>query len=217
MTSPPWNIESSYDHVAQLYAEKFVDELSHKPFDRNLLDDFAERVRNQGLTCDLGCGPGHIARYLKDRGVEICGVDLSAAMLQCATQLSPDIAFYKGDMRGIDFPDASFVGIVAFYSIIHLQRHEVPRALQDMYRVLQPHAPLLLSFHGGEGEVHVDNWFDQEVSIDATYFTLDEMSGYLQAAGFQVEQAVERQPYDFELQSRRVYILGKKGDDGQGT
>jgi len=206
----PWTIESTYNLVASQYANAFFDELSKKPFDRELLDDFADRVHQQGTVCDLGCGPGHIARYLKDRGVEVCGIDLSATMLEHATRLNPDIPFHKGDMRTLGFPSESFTGIAAFYSLIHLQRHEVPQALQEIHRVLQPNAWLLLAFHGGEGEVHAENWFDQGVAIDATLFTSEEMAGYLRVARFQVEQVVDREPYDFEYQSRRVYIVGNK-------
>jgi ubiquinone/menaquinone biosynthesis C-methylase UbiE len=194
MTQHPWTIESSYDQVAQQYTETFFAELDRKPFDRQLLDAFAKRVRHQGLVWDVGCGPGHVARYLKDRGVEVCGVDLSAAMVQCATHRNSDIPFHKGDMRALNFPPASFAGIVAFYSLIHLQRPEVPQALQEFYCVLQAHAPLLLAFHGGTGEVHTENWFRQGVSIDATLFTPEEMTGYLHETGFQVEQVNERDP-----------------------
>jgi ubiquinone/menaquinone biosynthesis C-methylase UbiE len=152
-----------------------------------------------------------VARYLKDQGVEVCGVDLSAAMVQHATQPNPDILFHTGDMRALAFPPASFARDSTFYSLIHLQRPEVPQMLQEIHRVLHAHAPLLLAFHGGIGEVHTENWFGQGVSIDATLFTAEEMTGYLQAAGFQVAQVVERDPYTFEYQSCRVYILGSKG------
>ena len=211
MTPHPWTIETSYNQVAQQYAETFFAELSRKPFDRQVLDTFAERVRHQGTVCDLGCGPGHVARYLKDRGVEVCGIDLSAAMIACATQRNLDIPWHQGDMRALDFSPASCAGIVAFYSIIHLQRAEVLQALKELHRVLQVHAPLLLALHGGIGEVHTENWFGQGVSIDATLFTAEEMTGYLHEAGLQVEQVAEREPYDFEYQSRRIYILGSRG------
>ncbi len=216
MTQRPWAIEATYDLIAQPYAEAMFGELAQKPFDRQLLDDLAERVRHQGRVCDLGCGPGHVARYLKDREVDVCGVDLSEAMVQCAAQRSSDIAFYKGDMRALDFPSESLAGIVAFYSLIHLQRDEVLPTLREIHRVLQLQAPLLLAFHGGEGEVHADEWFGHRVSVDATLFAPEEMAGYLRQVGFQVEQTVEREPYDFEHQSRRVYILGQKTHDEPG-
>ena len=56
------DLRTSYDRLAEHYAEKFEHELAHKPFDREQLTRFADRVRGQGRVCDLGCGPGQIAR-----------------------------------------------------------------------------------------------------------------------------------------------------------
>ena len=58
---------ATYDLVAPRYAERFVGELDHKPFDRALLERFAARWRPVAAdlpVCDLGCGPGHIGAYL---------------------------------------------------------------------------------------------------------------------------------------------------------
>ncbi|HTN87615.1 MAG TPA: hypothetical protein VL242_28230 [Sorangium sp.] len=46
--------------------------------------------------------------------------------------------------------------------------------------------------------------------MDFTFFEPDEMTGYLKTAGFAVEECLERAPYDFEHQSRRIYILARK-------
>ena len=51
----------------------------------------------------------------------------------------------------------------------------------------------------------------REYRFDATLFTAEEITGSLHEAGLQVEQVVEREPYEFEYQSRRVYILANKG------
>ena len=55
-------LQSSYDQVAEEYVERIFHELEHKPLDRELLDRFAANVRDLGPVCDMGCGPGHIAR-----------------------------------------------------------------------------------------------------------------------------------------------------------
>ena len=52
--------------------------------DRQLLDRFAASVQDRGPVCDLGCGPGHVARYLSERKVQVCGVDLSPEMVKRA-------------------------------------------------------------------------------------------------------------------------------------
>jgi hypothetical protein len=55
-----------YDRVAEEYVKRIFEELAHKPLDRALLDRFAEQMRGLGPACDVGCGPGQVARYLHD-------------------------------------------------------------------------------------------------------------------------------------------------------
>jgi trans-aconitate methyltransferase len=84
----------AYDLVADEYVHRIFDELRHKPLDRQLLDRFATSIRDIGPVCDMGCGPGHVARYLHEQGVNVCGVDLSPAMIDRARQLTPEIDFH---------------------------------------------------------------------------------------------------------------------------
>src|SRR5581483_9633532 len=113
-------------------------ELADKPLDRALLDRFAERVRGAGLACDLGCGPGQVARYLHERGAAVIGIDLAPGMVAEARRLNPGITFEVGSMLALDVPDGAWAGIAAFYSIIHIPREDRPRALRELRRVLQP-------------------------------------------------------------------------------
>ena len=69
--------QTSYDRVAEEYARQMLHELDHKPRDRELLDQFAARVQGKGRVADLGTGPGQVARYLHDRGVDAFGIDLA--------------------------------------------------------------------------------------------------------------------------------------------
>jgi trans-aconitate methyltransferase len=70
MNLPTLNTQTSYDAVAPEYAQRFRDEMDDKPFDRDCLDRLAREVGDLGPICDLGCGPGQIARYLHRQGVE---------------------------------------------------------------------------------------------------------------------------------------------------
>jgi 2-polyprenyl-3-methyl-5-hydroxy-6-metoxy-1,4-benzoquinol methylase len=80
--------QSSYDAVANEYVRRISGELQHKPLDRALLERFGTVVRDRGPVCDLGCGPGHVARYLKERGVEVVGYDLAPKMVEAARILN---------------------------------------------------------------------------------------------------------------------------------
>lgn len=203
--------QTSYDRVADEYVRRIFDELTQKPFDRQILDRFAVSVRDVGPACDLGCGPGQVARYLHERGVEVCGVDLSAEMVACARRLTPGVAFRQGDMRALDVPNEAWAGITAFYSLIHIPGAEMVQALQEIRRVLRPGGALLLSFHIGDQTVHLDEWWGQAVCVDFFFFQPAEMADALTSAGFEIEEMIEREPYpDVEHPSRRCYLLARR-------
>jgi ubiquinone/menaquinone biosynthesis C-methylase UbiE len=203
--------QCSYDKVAGEYAVRLLAELDNKPLDRELLDSFAEKVRGKGRVCDLGCGPGQIARYLHERDVDVFGIDLSHAMLEAARKAHPDIAFEQGDMCALDLPAESLAGIAAFYSIIHIPRDEVTSVLRELRRVLVPGGILFLAFHVGDEVLHVEDFWGYPVSLDFTFFTQGEMERYLREANFVIDTSIERPPYpDVEHQSTRVYIFAVK-------
>jgi len=205
-------VQSNYDRVANEYARHLYDELRHKPLDRQLLDRFIKGIRGQGLVCDLGCGPGQVARYLHERGVPACGVDLSAGMLTQARELNPGSEFSQGDMRSLDVLDDSWAGIAAFYAIVNLEPADVARALREMWRALRPQGLLLLSFHIGKEVEHVENLWGCAVCLDFYFFRTEDVAKYLLAAGFEIEEIIEREPYapEVEYQSRRAYIFARK-------
>lgn len=206
-------IQSSYDRVAGEYAEHFRDELDGKPFDRKMLEWLVEKVGGLGAICDMGCGPGQAAGYLHSLGTAVCGVDLSPEMVRQARTLHPDIPFRQGDMLALaGVADDSYGGIAAFYAIVNLPRASVVGALRELRRVLRPSGALLLAFHIGRGIKHVDELLGREVSLDFFFFETEEVKDYLRAAGFELEEAIERDPYSeaVEYQSRRAYIFARK-------
>jgi SAM-dependent methyltransferase len=200
-------VARSYDAVADEYARRIGDELAQKPFDRDLLDRFAAAVAGHGRVCDVGCGPGHVARYLHNHGVDVFGLDLSPRMVAVAAALNPGIDFVVGNVLALEAADASWAGALAFYSLIHLTGEEIPAALRELGRVLRPTAPLLVAFHEGEETRHIDEWWAEPVSLDTHFFRADWFSNQLAEAGFFVEDALVRPPYvGHEVETERAYI-----------
>jgi SAM-dependent methyltransferase len=203
-------VSGSYDRLAATYAEHVAGELAHKPFDRLMLDELAARVRGGGPLADVGCGPGHVAAYLRDAGADALGVDLSPAMVALARRRYPDVPFHVGDVARLPFADGAWAGAVAFYSLIHLAREEVVEALREIRRVIRAGGPLLIAFHVGEEVRRLDTLWDVPVDLAFVFFTVEEMRGYVGDAGFVVERCEERDPYpDVEAQTRRCYLLAR--------
>jgi len=202
--------QRSYDAVAGEYAEKFFHELAYKPLDRSLLDRLVVNVGRLGPICDMGCGPGQIARYLKDHGADALGVDLSPGMVEVARRLSPDIPYQTGNMLALDTLPETWGGVAAFYSLIHIPRAQILDALRELSRVLHPGGWLLLAFHVGDETLHVDEFFEKPANLDFNFLQPAAIKDSLRQSGFVVEECLERDPYPEEHPSRRAYIFARK-------
>lgn len=203
--------QSSYDRVAVEYGERYKDEMDDKPFDRNCLDRLTRKVGDLGPICDLGCGPGQVARYLHRQGVKALGVDLSVSMVAQAQRLNPEIHFHQGNMLALPDAPESWGGIAAFYCIIHIPRQQVVHALLEMKRVLKPGGVLLVSFHIGTEIKHLDEWWEKPVNLDFVFYLPSEMEGWLSEAGFELMETLIREPIpDVEVATRRAYLFARK-------
>lgn len=206
------SIRASYDQLADEYARRIYNELQHKPLDRELLNRFAAQVSGGGEVCDMGCGPGHIARYLRDAGTTVFGLDLSPRMLQHARLLNPDIPFREGNMMALELQNEALAGITAFYAIVNIPQRSLPLVFREMERVLQPGGLLLLAFHIGDEVVHENELWGRTISLDFFLFPAAEIRQCVEAAGLVIEEIIEREPYapEVEYQSRRAYIFARK-------
>jgi SAM-dependent methyltransferase len=205
-------IRESYDRLADEYARRLVNELQQKPLDRELLSRFAREVAYLGEVCDMGCGPGHIARYLRDRGAMVFGLDLSPRMLEQARQLYPDIRFREGNMISLDLPTDSLAGIVAFYAIVNIPKKLLAVAFREMHRVLEPGGLLLLAFHTGDEMFFLPELWGRPISMKWLLFPTLQIRSSLEAAQFAVKEVIERTPYgpEVEAQTKRAYIFARK-------
>jgi len=202
---------AGYDRVAAEYARRIFGELEAKPFDRAFLDGLAKRIPT-GEVLDLGCGPGHVGRYLRERGIPGRGLDISHEMVRVARELNPTVEFRQGDMRELPFPDGLFAGVAAFYSIIHLEPAVLEPVFTEVRRVLRPGGLLALAFHIGNEVRHVDELWGIKTSLDFVFFEPAQVEGALRAAGFEIIESSTRAPYEppVEAQTHRGYMVARR-------
>jgi SAM-dependent methyltransferase len=151
---------------------------------------FAELVHaaGGGPVADVGCGPGYVTGYLHDAGVDVFGIDLSAEMVAIAARDYPDLRFEVGTMTDLDLADDSVVGIVAFWSVIHLPDEAVPGVFGEFRRVLRPHGRLLVGFHVGNETRHTsEGYTGRPINVDSHHRPPSTMRGWLRDAGFTIE------------------------------
>jgi SAM-dependent methyltransferase len=203
-------LRSVYDKACEAYARKFLHELDHKPFDRELLKEFAALAGTERPVLDLGSGPGHTTAYLTVLGVRAAGVDLSPGMVETARGLFPESRFQVGDFFALDCEPSSIAGILAFYSIVHLHGEQLVPAFAEWHRVLEEGGILLLSFHVGSEVVRAENFLETTMTLDFTFFDPEQVKTALVAAGFDAVDVRIRAPYEIEYPSQRCYIFARK-------
>lgn len=143
-----------------------------------------------GVTLDLGCGTGHLARMLASRSPRLICVDQSPNMLERAR-----VALEKADARTVEFRigalehlplrDGEADTVVASMILHHMPEPVV--ALREMHRVLRPGGTLLLA--------ELDRHREEVMRTEFADFWLGFSSGRLERsladAGFQVVE-IER-------------------------
>lgn len=212
----PGRIAATYDTIARDYAESLRDELGGKPLDRALLMAVVEMC-DHGTIADLGCGPGHVTRYLASIGADALGIDISPAMIAIAEQDAPGVRFEVASMTDLAQTDDSLGGVVMFYSIIHLSPRERAKAFAEVHRVLRPGGIALVAFHirseeFAPGETnHMDTWFGHSVDIDGYFLEPEQVIDEIADAGLDVVSVTTRLPHPgVEVASERAYVLAQK-------
>lgn len=201
----------AYNLAAQKYHELFHDEMSRKEYDRNLLDHFANFFNHDSLICDAGCGPsGHIGRYVFDKGFHVMGVDVAERCIHLAQEYNPEMRFAICDIGAIPFKDETFDGIIAYYSIIDTPKNYVGSIFQEFYRVLKPGGRLLVAVKAGTTEGYLTELLGIETEIYFTLFSQDEIRKFFQDGMFRIEFLEQRSPYQFEIESERIFAIGRK-------
>jgi ubiquinone/menaquinone biosynthesis C-methylase UbiE len=209
-------VGAAYDSVARAYDLELGDELTGKPLDRALLTAVAE-LAGPGPIADVGCGPGHVTRFLADRHPAVLGVDISPGMLQVARERAPELAFVRGSLLRLPTADAALSGVIALYSIIHLAAGDRVQACREFGRAIRPGGWLLLAFHidspdFAAGEInHLTSWFGQDVQLDGYFLEPATVARDVEGAGFAVTASVVRSPRpEIEYPSRRCYLLAQR-------
>ncbi len=138
-------------------------------------------------------------------------------MIEISRERSSKLTFMVGSMLQLPVGDEAWSGVVALYSIIHLNADERAIACREFARVIRPGGWLLLAFHVDSDEFaagqvnHVTSWFDQRVELDGYFLDPSDLVVELETAGFTVMVEVRRQPdAAIEYPSRRCYLLAQR-------
>lgn len=220
-TSDPSGVRHAYDTVAEDYAAHLPDTRAEAPLDLAVLDAFTAAVTGQvqnhdegqgqgsARVLDAGCGTGRLTRYLAQRGCLVEGVDLSPGMVAVARRENPGVRFTAGSLTDLPFGDASFAGVVLWYSTIHTPPSGHRRLFAEAARVLRPGGHVVVAFQSGHGVRDVGavyRRFGHDVVLERHLVIADEVAGDLAAVGLEEVCRLVRRPRGAEGDDQAVLL-----------
>ena len=213
LSSTNSRVRDSYDTNAELYAELFLRDLDGDEWALTWLRRFAElTARNDGPVADMGCGPGHVVSHLMKLGVDATGYDISPGQIAQARAAFPEYSFQVGDFMTLDLPDSSLSGIVSRYSVIHLEPSRLGSLFEKWATLLQPDAPLLVSFFGATSPTVHGTAFDHKVTTAYALFPAT-VAEKLRDAGFTEIEIDTRPPVEGGRPFDQATVLALGGGD----
>jgi ubiquinone/menaquinone biosynthesis C-methylase UbiE len=198
-TMPLVTTQPGYDELASAYDAAFPAGYA-SALERHAVALFVDEVVATGLSgplVDVGCGTGHIAFDIASRGLDVVGLDPSTAMLTLAEQRYPDMRWLMGDASLSTLPEGypALAGIIARFSLIHVEPQTIPDILAAWVRRLRLGANVMVAFQCSEDSTRPVREFDHRVAR-AWRWHPDAMATEMSNAGLSERWRVVTQPDD---------------------
>ncbi|WP_114575628.1 class I SAM-dependent methyltransferase [Saliphagus sp. LR7] len=183
MTDP--GTRTTYETVADRYRKRNEDRSAVEELVSRFLAAIEDTTDGPARLLDAGCGPGWETARFGEAGHEPVGIDLTLAFLELAREETRKASFARMDMRRLGFPAATFDGIWACASFLHVPKADARATLAEFRRVLRPEGPVHLSVKHGEGTCEGSAYADDDRTF--VLYRPAELEELLLAVGFAVE------------------------------
>ena len=160
------------------HADRYARDHGHVPPD---LAPFAALLPPGGRVLDLGCGPGHCAGWLAERGFGAHAWDGSEAMVAHAAA-RPGVRARRATFHEVE---GEWDGVWASFSLLHAPRAEVGDLIRRWAGTLRPAGAFFVAMKTGAGESR------DGLGRRYAYVSEPDLRGYVERAGLRVH-AVRR-------------------------
>jgi ubiquinone/menaquinone biosynthesis C-methylase UbiE len=178
-----------------------------------LLDEFCPPdVRN---ILDIGCGTGlnlkWLERYAKTEAIK--GLDVEKTALDFCRERGRNL-LTQASATDLPFPEASFDLVTSFDVLVQIPGERADeKAIAEMYRVLKPRG---VAFARAAAYEWMRSGHDKALNTQRRY-TIGELSGKLEEAGFTVLRKTYANTLPFPLAVLRRLVLKPAGLSDKGS
>jgi SAM-dependent methyltransferase len=200
-------VRDGYEKIAGRYLEWSVDSKIRARYLEKLL---ALLPPSGAQVLELGCGAGLPVTKALTEYATVTAIDISPAQAARAAQNAPSASILCADMMAVEFPDAAFDAVAAFYAITHLPREEHGELFRRIARWLRPGGHFLASLGAAPLDDHVEtdwhgapNFFSHHDPGESAKLIVD--------AGLEIlERAIENQDLEGEKGIQFLWLTACK-------
>ena len=140
--------KKTYDSFPDSFEAKF-DTYFHRHL-QNEVNEFLKRIPVGGTILDLGSGAGNHALQFLKRGYDVTCADISEEMIKkCKEKGLKAVAM---DFERLEFPPASFDGVWAYTSLLHIPKSNLESVLKGILNIMKEKGILFLGMKEGVDE-----------------------------------------------------------------
>jgi ubiquinone/menaquinone biosynthesis C-methylase UbiE len=167
------HVDTTYDQGSKDYSDYF--KTPHE-FIEPERQHFIQQLPIGSKILDCGCGPGMDTERFSRLGYNVTAIDLSERFVSLTKERVQTAKVKKMDMRHLEFPQASFDGLWASFSLLHVRASDIEQTLSGFRIVLRPHGLLFAAVHRGpktewvkttisgmERNTYVQEWVQTEI------------------------------------------------------
>jgi SAM-dependent methyltransferase len=186
--------DADYRHIEQSYDQGSDDYNGHFKQPHDFIEpdrqEFIRQLPHGAQILDCGCGPGMDTEKFFQLGYQVTAIDLSERFVRLTKARTPGATVREMDMRFLEFPPATFDGLWASFSLLHIRAADVNQTLFAFKRVLRPAGLFFTAVHRGRKT----QWMKTTISgmERDTYvqeWVQDEIEDRVESAGFRILQS----------------------------
>ena len=181
----------AYDKYAEIYDQEVIEFWDNFPVE--FLQKFATSLPGKRIL-NVGSGSGRDALLLRDIGLDVVCPDGSESMVKMTSDLGFDS--HLADFEDIDFRSATFDGIWAYTSLIHIPKVESESVIRVLHTLLKPEGVFAIGVIDGEAEGEVERKTTPGVRRYFKNYHKQELREMVEQQGFDFLYELDYQPHN---------------------
>ncbi|MDV3426085.1 MAG: class I SAM-dependent methyltransferase [Bacillota bacterium] len=139
------SLKKSYNKYADVREKSEI-----QPWKADIRENFLNLLKREEKTTllDLGAGPGRDSKFFNDNGLKIMAADFSREMVRLCKEKGLEAR--ELDFLNLHLLNRKFDAVWALNSLLHIDKKDLPRVLNEIKGVLNPDGIFFLGVYGGE-------------------------------------------------------------------